>query len=248
MRTCIRLIAFVCVLEVCSFLCPSQAAAQTETALRPINVGVGMKVSLLGAGAEAAVPITRRTNIRGGVNFFSYDRTFDKDGVSYAGQLRFRSTEAHFDWFPFGGGFHLSPGVLIYNGNRVTANALVSGGNTFTLNDTTYASDPSDPIHGTGKITFKKTAPMFTIGWGNLAPRHKHFVVPFEIGAIYQDAPRASLQLSGSACDSTGANCSAINSDPSFQGNVAAEQNKLNHDMSPFKFYPVISAGLGFRF
>lgn len=247
MRTFIRLIALACVLEVFSSLCWSQAA-QTEAPLRLTNIGVGVKVSLLGAGMEAAVPITRRTNIRAGANFFGYDRTFNKDGVSYAGQLHFRSSEAHFDWFPFGGGFHLSPGVLIYNGNRVTANALVAGGNTFTLNDTTYASDPSDPIHGTGQITFKRTAPMFTLGWGNLAPRHKHFVVPFELGAIYEDAPRASLQLDGSACDSTGANCSAINSDPTFQSNVSAEQNKLNHDMAPFKFYPVISLGFGFRF
>jgi hypothetical protein len=30
---------------------------------------------------------------------FSYDRGFNEDGIAYAGQLRFRSVEAHYDWF-----------------------------------------------------------------------------------------------------------------------------------------------------
>jgi hypothetical protein len=101
---------------------------------------------------------------------FSYDRGFNKDGIFYAAQQRFRSTEAHYDWFPFGGSFHLSSGVLVYNGNQITANASVRGGNTFTRNNTTYASDPTDPITGTGKVDFAKAGPMFTVGWGNLLP------------------------------------------------------------------------------
>ena len=180
---------------------------------------------------------------------FSYDRGFNKDGVAYAGQLRFRSVEAHYDWFPFSGSFHLSPGILLYNDNQLSANASVPGGKTFTLNNTTYTSDPPDPINGTGKVDFVKAGPMFTVGFGNLLPRnHHHFSVPVELGVIYTGAPRTTLNLGGSACDASGSICSSTTSYPSFQANVQAEQDKLNKDMSAFKFYPVISLGFGFSF
>jgi hypothetical protein len=228
--------------------CSAECFAQGDSSKPFSAVGVGIKASLLGAGAEVATPLARRFNLRGGINAFSYNRGFNKDGVVYAGQLSFRSGEAHLDWFPFGGSFHLSPGALIYNGNQITANVSVPAGKTFTLNDTTYTSDPADPVTGVGKVSFKKAGPSFTLGWGNLLPRNHHrFSVPFEIGAIYTQAPQALLNLTGSACDSTGANCTAIASTPSIQANVLAEQNKINKDMAPFKFYPVISLGFGFK-
>ena len=212
-------------------------------------VGIGVKASLLGVGGEVATRVSRHLNLRAGANFLSYDRTFHKDGVDYAGQLQFRSGEAHLDWFPFHGSFHISPGSLIYNGNQVTANASVGAGQSFTLNGTSYTSDAADPVTGTGKISYQKAGPMLTVGFGNLVPRgHKHISIPFEIGAIYTRAPTFALNLAGSACDSSGLLCQPIATDPSIQANVVAEQAKINKDMSAFKFYPVISIGFGVKF
>jgi hypothetical protein len=115
----------------------SVGSAQTESDKPFSRLGVAVKASLLGAVVEAATPLTPRSNLRAGFNMFSCDRGFNKDGVSYDGQLRFRSVEAHYDFFPFKGSFHLSPGVLVYNGNQINANAFVPGGNTFSLNNTT---------------------------------------------------------------------------------------------------------------
>ena len=69
-------------------------------------------MSMLGPGVQVATPLSQRTNLRFGFNMFNYNRTFDKDGISYRGQMNWRSAEAHLDWFPFGGGFHFSPGAL----------------------------------------------------------------------------------------------------------------------------------------
>jgi hypothetical protein len=228
-------------------LCGRISNAQSESVAPFSAVGVGVKVSLLGPGVELATPLARRLNLGGGFNLFGYDRTFHKDGVDYAGQLQFRSGEAHFDWFPFGGSFHLSPGTLIYNGNRITANASVAAGQSFKLNGTSYTSDPDDPVVGSGKIAFNKAGPMLTMGFGNLVPRHHHFSIPVEIGAIYTGAPGMSLNLTGSACDPNGQNCSSIASTPAIESNVQAEKNKINKDMSSFKFYPVISIGFGVK-
>jgi hypothetical protein len=169
---------------------PALCLAQTESTKPFSRLGIAIKLSSLGPGIEAATPLSHRSNLRAGFNMFIYDRSFDSDGVTYTGELSLRSAEAHYDWFPFGGSFHLSPGVLIYNGNQVTANAFVPGGKTFTLDKTNYTSDPANPITGTGKLDFNKAGPMFTVGWGNLLPRnHRHYSVPFEVGFVYTGTP-----------------------------------------------------------
>jgi hypothetical protein len=225
------------------------AASPAPSASREhLAVGVGVKVSTLGIGGEAAVPLTHRSNVRVGFNLFSYGHTFDKDGVTYKGSLDLRSVQATYDVFLLGG-FHVSPGVLIYNGNQVTANASVPGGKTFTLSNTTYLSDAADPVAGTGKLTVYKAAPMVLFGFGNLVPRSsRHFTATVEFGAAYQGPPRVTLNLTGSACDPSGVFCRSVSSDPTIQSNIISEQAKLNKSASPYRFYPVISFGFGYKF
>jgi hypothetical protein len=214
----------------------------------PIPIGVGVKVSTLGIGGEAALALRHRSNVRVGFNAFSYGDTFGKDGVTYKGTLDLRSLQATYDLFLLSG-FHVSPGVLIYNGNKVTASASVPGGQSFTLSNTNYRSDAADPVGGTGKLAVYKAAPMLLFGFGNLVPRSsRHFSTSVEIGAAYQGPPRVTLNLTGSACDPTGINCRSISSDPTIQANVVSEQAKLNKSASPYKFYPVLSFGVGFKF
>jgi hypothetical protein len=213
------------------------------------RVGVGVKASLLGGGAEVAVRLTHRTNVRAGFNVFSYDRDFNKDGIAYNGTLSFKTVEAHYDFFPFAGNFHVSPGVLVYAGDPITATAAVAGGQSFTLGGTTYYSDTTTPVNGTGKIDFDRAAPVATVGWGNLVPRgDKRFSVPFEVGVAFQGSPKATLNLAGNVCESPGVNCVAVATDSGVQANVQSEQSKLNSSMSFFKVYPIISIGFGYKF
>lgn len=212
------------------------------------RVGIGIRLSTLGAGAEVGVALADKLNIRGGFNIFQYSRGFDHDGITYKGQLNLRSGEAHLDWYPLGHTFHLSPGLLVYNGNGATATANVPGGSTFTLGGTTYTSDSTNPIMGTGKLDFVKAAPTAMFGFGNLVPQNRHFTYNFELGAVFQGSARTKLNLTGNACDSTGLNCVNAATDPTVQSNVAAEQTKINNKLSAFKYYPVISFGFGYRF
>lgn len=210
--------------------------------------GVGVRLSTLGAGAEVGVALAEKLNVRGGFNIFQYSRGFDHDGIAYKGQLNLRSGEAHLDWYPLGHTFHLSPGLLVYNGNGAKATANVPGGSTFTLGSTTYTSDPTNPIMGTGRLDFVKAAPTAMFGFGNLVPQNRHFTYNFELGAVFQGSARTKLNLTGNACDSTGLNCVNAATDPTVQQNVVAEQTKINNKLSPFKYYPVISFGFGYRF
>jgi hypothetical protein len=225
------------------------APAPKSSSENHLNVGVGVKLSTLGIGGEVALPVTHRSNVRLGFNAFNYDHTFNKDGIAYKGALDLRSAQALFDIFPFANALHLSPGVLLYNGNKINANASVPGGQSFTLNGASYVSDGANPVTGTGNLTFYKAAPMFLLGFGNLVPRsNRHFSMSYEVGAAYQGPPRAALALSGSACDPSGLNCRAVSSDPTIQSNIKAEQAKINKSASPFRFYPVVSFGIGYKF
>jgi hypothetical protein len=212
------------------------------------KVGIGVKLSTLGVGIEAAVPLTSKLNLRGGFNFFRYNRGFTNDGIHYDGHLHFQSGEAHIDWFPFGG-FHISPGLLFYNGNALTANASVPGGQTFTVGGTAYQSDPSDPVTGTGKLDFVKVSPSIMVGIGNLIPRNgRHYSFLFEIGGAYQGSARVALNLSGSVCDTTGLFCRPVTGDSTVQANIQSQQQKIRNDINPYRFFPVVSFGIGFNF
>jgi hypothetical protein len=125
---------------------------------------------------------------------------------------------------------------------------VVPPGQTFDLNDDTYTSSASDPLHGTADLSFgRKVAPSFTLGWGNMIPRSgKHFSVPFEVGFEYIGRPMLTYDFAGSACSPEG--CAPVQSDPEFQMDRVAEQAKLNSDLAPLRFYPIISVGLGFKF
>src|SRR6266852_4111196 len=165
---------------------PVPPAPSKQSSESHFPVGIGVKVSTLGIGGEVAVGLSQRSNVRFGFNAFSYGQTFDKDGATYKGTLDLRSAQATYDIFPVRW-FHVSPGVLLYNGNKVSAKVSVSGGQTFTLSNTTYLSDAADPVSGTGKLTVYKAAPMLLLGIGNLVPRsNRHFSTSFEIGAAYQ--------------------------------------------------------------
>lgn len=212
------------------------------------RVGFAVKGSLLGVGAEVATRVTHRTNARAGFNVFGYSRTFDKDGISYGGHLSFRTIEAHYDIFPWAGSFHISPGLLAYIGNPITASAVVPGNSQFTLGGVSYYSDPNKPLSASGRINFNQVSPMLTVGFGNLVHRDsKRFSVPFEIGVAFQGSPKSTLNLGGNVCDAVGVNCRAA-LDPIVQSNMVAEQTKINNSMSFFKVYPIISVGFGYKF
>lgn len=225
------------------FLFSGLCAGQTQ-------FGVGVGAGTLGIGPEGAVSVTKYSNVSGGFNFFDYSDSFTKDGIGYAGKLKLRSVRLTWDqYFPHTSGFHVSAGALVYNGNSGSAAASVPGGQAFSLGGTTFYSSTADPVSGNGALSMRAFAPMVLVGFGNLLPRgRRHFGISFEAGVVFQGSPSAKLNLGGSSCFGSPAGAcvdSATNS--IVQADVTAEQNKLNNDLNPFKYYPVISIGFSWK-
>jgi hypothetical protein len=213
------------------------------------HVGIGAKVSSFGVGGEIAARVMHRANVRAGFGIFSYSDSFTKDGVPYSAQLDLKTVEGHFDIFPWAGKFHVSPGVIAYVGDPISARVLIPGGQRFTLGGVTYYSDPTAPVNGNGKVSFNRAAPMITVGWGNLVPRnHNHFVFSFEAGVALQGAPKTTLALAGNVCDAGAVHCRSVASDPTVQSHIVSEERKFNNSLSFLQAYPVISAGFGYKF
>src|ERR1017187_9322168 len=149
---------------------------------------------------KAATAVTRHSNVRFGFNDFSYSTTTSKDGIAYNATLNLRSAEILYDQ-SIVGSLDISPGVMIYDGNKGTGNASVSAGQSFTLGGQAYYSQAGNPITGAAVIGFRKAAPMLLFGFGNLLPRsRRHFTMNLDLGAVFQGSPSAVLNLNGGAC------------------------------------------------
>jgi len=224
-------------------------AAGQPVSSAPSHVGIAVKVTTLGAAIEVATPVSERINVRAGFSFFTLSHDFDSDGMALAASLKLRSFSTYLDWFPFGGGFHISPGVMLYNGNELRAVATVPPNKRFSLGDAELISNPANPVTGSAAVSFNRVAPSLLIGWGNLVPRgRRRWSIPFEIGVVYSRAPTATLSLRGSACSQNGTNCRSIAADPGLQADLVTQQNKLNNSLSPLKVLPVVSLGFSYKF
>jgi hypothetical protein len=215
------------------------------------RVGLEAKISTLGIGGEGAVRLTHRINVRAGFNDYNFNHTFSKDGITYAATLGLRSMTANVDFYLLGP-LHISPGALLYNDFKGSADAAVASGSTFTLGGTTYESGSANPLHGTLAITVPKAAPELLIGLGNLVPRsRRHITFNFDTGVVFQGSLTSTLALTGQACappNTSGVTCVEASTNSIVQANVAAQQTKLNNDLKAFKYYPVVSFGIGVHF
>ena len=120
----------------------TEAPPSSEGGGRP-GVAIAFKSSSLGLGVESGVSISRFLDIRGGFDAFSFSPTFRANGIHYNGTLRLRSAQALVDLKPFSDWFHISPGMMIYNGNQIIAKANVPGGQTFSLGGADFRSNPA---------------------------------------------------------------------------------------------------------
>ncbi len=183
----------------------SIASAQTSAPAAPASsgmsssstgdgrVGIAVQASTLGIGGDIAVKLSDKANIRAGLNNFSWSHDFvdDKDGSITTAKVKLKSVHAFLDWFPFGGGFHLSPGMVFANDTNGELSLTATPGQKIEIGDVNYYSSSTNPIRAAGKVTVKSSAFAMTMGWGNIVPRTRHWSIPFEIGVVFQERSRS---------------------------------------------------------
>lgn len=228
-----------------------QGGAMVGQSARPFSrLGVAVTAGTGGIGLQLATNLSDHFNLRASGSYFSYNLNLTTDGYQVHGLILTRNANLSLDYFPFHNGFRISPGVTLDNGNAVHGTVLVPANQSFDLGDGTYTSDPLDPVTGAVALSFgHKVAPSITVGWGNLVPRRKHLSIPVELGFEYIGAPLVAFNLTGSVCDTdTPPNCGRIDSDPTTLANEQQQRDRINNDISPLRFFPIFSLGVGWSF
>lgn len=217
------------------------------------RLALGGGISIMGINLQAATNINQYSNLRVSGNVFSY--TVDDittNGFTANGKLDLATMGASFDFYPWPNhGFRLSPGVLFYDQNSLSASATVSAGESFTLNHVEYYSSASDPIRAKAKVGLNDTNPAFTMttGWGNMISRKGgHWSFPFELGAAFVGSPSFKMNLAGTPCDITGQICVNAATNQSIQDNLQAQIAKYKKDVSGLSVYPILSFGVSYSF
>lgn len=246
----------------------AKAAKKAEVHLKPFSsIAFGAGMSTMGVNMQASTNMNRYLNLRATGNYFNYTRNnISTHGFDLTGNVNMATAGVSLDYFPFPShGFRLSPGMLFYNQNGITATASPKPGTSFTLTDNgidydyypdaaTQATNPFQVNANLGLNTHKQSFTI-TTGWGNVIPRHcqdqvsSHLTFPFEIGVAFTGAPVINyFTLQGWACDKNGANCVDMATDPSAQGHLNDQLVKWRSDLDPYKVYPIVSFGVSYSF
>jgi hypothetical protein len=231
---------------------PKGEASSSHTLTR---FALGFGLSPLGLQLAATTNLSANLNLRATGNFFNYSTNFNASGISATAKLSLSSMGVAVDYYPLHLPIRISPGLLLYNGNQLTATAGVPGGDSFTLNGQDYYSANANPLNGAGTLALNTTKPAFTIttGWGNQIPRKGHLSFPFEIGIAVTGAPTVNVNLGGTVClDQAQTECASLTgTNPiatTFQTNLTAQVAKWNSDLKPLTTYPIISGGVAYSF
>lgn len=234
--------------------------------LEPFSrVALGVGISLMGVNLQVATNMTSNLNLRAIGNVFNYtDDNINTNGFNIDAKVNFASAGLALDYYPFSRhGLRLSPGVLLYNKNRITANAVEPSGSSFTLDNVDYYSANSNAVTGSTPITMhgnlglNATKPAFTLttGWGNMISRTGgHLSFPFELGAAFTGTPTLAINLTGWACtDKALTQCANLKSASSsiaqeVNTNLDAQIAKWKNDLDVLKVYPILSFGVAYNF
>jgi len=218
-----------CLLVGC--VAPAMIFCATSVVAETGDFGVSIKAGALGAGAELSKSLSEKFSIGLGVNSYNYKTAKTESNIDYDFNFELQSVSLLGSYHPFGGVFRLTGGVL-YNNNELKLDGKPTAGSTYDINGVTYSASQVGTL--TGTVTFNKTAPYLGIGWGN-RPGGK-FGLTADIGALYQGSPTLVLNATGAL------------SDPALASDLEQERRSAESDLGNFKWYPVVSVGLYFRF
>ncbi len=195
-------------------------------------LGVSAQVGTPGVGGTVWFPVAGSfADVRLGFNTFTLNHTINSGGNAYALHAVLRNAPLLVDWYPFGFGFHLTGGV-VYNGNHVDYAAEPQNG-MYVINGTPYPASTVGTLSGT--VTYPHISPYLGVGFGDPFSGVLPVFFTADFGAFYQRTPSVTL------VSSNGGN-------PALNSQLAAEAGRIRSDMGRYRWYPVISFGIGIGF
>lgn len=196
----------------------------------PHGLAAGLGVSTEGIGVQATTSIIPKTlDMNVGFDYMHLSHNISTNNVNYRGQINLQGEPITISWFPFHGNFNISTGVFI-NQNEFSVVGTPSG--SYTYNGQTYTAHQTQQAGTiTGKSNFHAVAPYIGIGWGDPMDGGR-LTFTANAGVIYDGAPNITL----------------TSTNPQMASQLHAEQSSVNGQLGGYQWYPVVGAGLMYRF
>jgi hypothetical protein len=193
------------------------------------------KAGTLGLGVEMRYLIDSKVAIRGDINKFSYLM----DGVAFGDnrynlKAELESGGIIIDYRPWKEWFRLSTGVY-KNNSSVKGDMELTTGN-LKFGDRLYPSLQIGSVEAT--VDINDVNPYMGIGLASKRRGGWNFVA--DIGVLYIGEPKVKLK------GTTAKGFEGLQ--PLLDEAVKAEEKKLNDELKDYKWYPVISVGMQYRF
>ena len=194
------------------------------------GIDIEVKGGTLGLGGEINYALNPMFTLGLGLNTFTQNLSQTSSDIGYDVEFKLQTFALLGNYHPFEGVFRLTGG-LMFNGNKLSMTANPVGN--YDIGGTSYTPAQVGTLKAT--VDFNPIAPYLGLGWGKSAG--SGFGVTFDIGILFQGAPKFDMNVSG-----------AIANDPTFMANLKKEEANAADDMKGFTAYPVMSLGLNYRF
>lgn len=214
------------------------ALAASMSAQAQVGAAVTADLGTTGAGFHLVVPMESNLNGRFGANYFKHDFEKRSGLVDYKLDGKLATFDVLFDWYVIPhSSFRLTGGIL-YNGSRFKVLGVPATNGSFNFNGINYLAADFGALKG--EVNFRRAAPYIGIGWGNALTPNKRWNFNADIGVFHQGKARVNLIAYG--CTTNVTFCKQLAND------VNIEELRLQEEVSDYKIYPVLRAGISYSF
>jgi len=205
----------------------AQNTTTKKVTTTPRSYAATLKISTLGFGLEGVTNITPDLNVRVGGHFFSYTHNgggTSTDDYKYDAKANLLSFSALADYYIAGSIFRVTGGILL-NLNKV--DITMTPNKSYNVNGQIYS--PSDIGIVTATTDFVKAAPYLGLGLFNPLSANK-VGFTMDVGGVYQSAPNVTMTAT------------------KLLTPTATQEDIVEKNLDWFKFYPVVTFGLTYKF
>ncbi|MFN7834405.1 MAG: hypothetical protein ACK5NY_01225 [Burkholderiaceae bacterium] len=197
---------------------------------------VAARAGTPGLGFDLAYGIGNGLYVRGNINGFSYSTNVSQSDVDYKAKVKLQTAGILLDWHPFETGFRLTGGMY-YNGNRIDLTGKPTVGK-YNLNGRAYVATDIGSLDGS--LRFRSSVPYVGLGYHQ---SNGDFSLIGDAGVMFMGSARAKLDVTcGPNLQANPLLCAQAQQD------AAREADKARDMVDSWKYYPVLSVGMGYRF
>ncbi|MEO0606901.1 MAG: hypothetical protein AAFY82_01620 [Pseudomonadota bacterium] len=209
------------------------AATLTSAAYADGNFAVTGGIGTMGGSVEGQVRVSDFFQLRGGVNYLTFDETIDVDEISYDGELDFSGFGAFVDLHPFRNSFFVTGGA--YAGDK-TIDLLATSEVSVEIGDLLFT--PAEYGRLEGDVSFDDVAPFVGAGFDTTFQGDGNWGFHILAGAALYGSGDVTLEAVGGT----------LSNDPLLQAQLEQEIRDIEEEIEDYEVWPVVQIGLSYRF